>query len=142
MSTTFSRRLMLGGLLSIGGVRTLPAIGGVLPILWADGLHNDTVALNAWLRGEPVKLGRFGRFSYVGDTYNIRGACLCLERGITAPSSGITLNIDWCHVHCGWTPKWMADRIAEGWTPKTIPAHNQQRLIDIYGEPPVRERGT
>jgi len=30
-------------------------------VLWGDGRHDDTVALNAWFRGDPVVWGQTGR---------------------------------------------------------------------------------
>jgi hypothetical protein len=34
---------------------------GKLFVLWGDGRHDDTVALNAWFRGDPVVWGATGR---------------------------------------------------------------------------------
>lgn len=30
-------------------------------VLWGDGRHDDTVALNAWFRGDPIVWGQTGR---------------------------------------------------------------------------------
>ena len=35
--------------------------GATLFVLWGDGRHDDTVALNAWFRGDPVVWGQTGR---------------------------------------------------------------------------------
>ena len=35
--------------------------GAKLLVLWGDGKHDDTVALNAWFRGDPVMWGQTGR---------------------------------------------------------------------------------
>jgi hypothetical protein len=34
---------------------------GKLFVLWGDGRHDDTIALNAWFRGDPVVWGDNGR---------------------------------------------------------------------------------
>jgi hypothetical protein len=34
---------------------------GKLFVLWGDGRHDDTIALNAWFRGDPVIWGDNGR---------------------------------------------------------------------------------
>ena len=44
----------------------VPAAAGAPPrctplSLWGDGRHDDTLALNAWLRGEPVRWADTGR---------------------------------------------------------------------------------
>jgi hypothetical protein len=35
--------------------------GATLFVLWGDGRHDDTAALNAWFRGDPVVWGQTGR---------------------------------------------------------------------------------
>jgi hypothetical protein len=35
--------------------------GATLFVLWGDGRHDDSVALNAWFRGDPVVWGQTGR---------------------------------------------------------------------------------
>jgi hypothetical protein len=35
--------------------------GGKLFVLWGDGKHDDTAALNAWFRGDDVMWGQTGR---------------------------------------------------------------------------------
>jgi len=51
----FSRRLFLGGavaLASAGFVKTATEV----PTLWGDMIHDDSPALNALFRGEPIRV--------------------------------------------------------------------------------------
>ena len=56
------------GLAALGvcALAACPAAAGtpphcVLLVLWADGKHDDALALNAWLRGEPVHWAETGK---------------------------------------------------------------------------------
>jgi hypothetical protein len=45
--------------------------------LWGDGRHDDTAALNAWFRGEPVLWGESGErvgAAIVGHDFRLSGA--------------------------------------------------------------------
>jgi hypothetical protein len=56
--TQLSRRFFLGGLLAVGAASTV-TLAPLLPLrpqLWADGIHDDTKALNALFNGETVDI--------------------------------------------------------------------------------------
>ena len=57
-----SAAAIIAGLLLFEGAAAAAASGcAVAPIvLWGDGRHDDTAALNAWLRGGPVLWGQSG----------------------------------------------------------------------------------
>lgn len=52
-----TRRLVLGGLLGLSAASVLRNDDST-PILWGDGVHDDAPALNALLRGDPIRTAR------------------------------------------------------------------------------------
>jgi hypothetical protein len=50
-----TRRSFLKGVLALGVASTLPlpSFGASLPIIYSDGIHDDTLGLNAMFAGEP-----------------------------------------------------------------------------------------
>lgn len=77
----FTRRLFLGGLATALAATKVPmsdrAFGSV-PVLHGDGKNDDAPALNAWMRGDPVRIVRNVTAAVVGETYAIKGATLLL----------------------------------------------------------------
>jgi len=51
-----TRRLFLGGVLSLTGAALLPRIPSYVPTIFADGVHDDAPGLNALLRRQPVEI--------------------------------------------------------------------------------------
>lgn len=49
-----SRRGFLTGVIAVGAVAALPALASDMPILYGDGVHDDTAALQAFIDGKPV----------------------------------------------------------------------------------------
>lgn len=59
-----SRRSFLGGILAVGAASTVVTPAALLarsvPMLWGDGIHDDTAALNALLSGGEFEVSREG----------------------------------------------------------------------------------
>jgi hypothetical protein len=55
--------LLLTGMVALSPARAAgnSNCGGRLFVLWGDGRHDDTAALNAWFRGDTVVWGENGR---------------------------------------------------------------------------------
>lgn len=79
-----SRRSFLGGVLCVAAVSVVPIVlGGVdLPVLYGDGVHDDTVALRAALNGEP----------FIADGHIIKGTqSVALSGGVYRLSDEIVV---------------------------------------------------
>lgn len=78
-----SRRSFLGGALTVAATAVAgPVLGAiaVYPVLYGDGVHDDTVALNAFLNGDPVmiegevvKAGKTGYVNLTGGHFLMSG---------------------------------------------------------------------
>lgn len=82
-----SRRLFLGGLATVAAVAASP-LRPYTPVLWGDGVHDDAPALNAWIRGEPVRILR-ERTGLSGERYAISDATLGLRSPLFMPKGAI-----------------------------------------------------
>lgn len=89
-----SRRLFLGGLVTIAAATQVRAVDR-RPILWGDGIHDDAPALNAWLRGEPVRI-MDDAFALQGDDCTIDHARLLISETIDLRKGGRPLVMTNC----------------------------------------------
>jgi hypothetical protein len=93
-------------------------------VLWGDGQHDDTAALNAWLRGEAVVWGQSGE--PVGPV--VAGRTFLLSQAVYAPGgSGRTLErfrFLWPERHETVT----GDALATGGDPDAPPAGTNIRI--------------
>lgn len=87
-----SRRLFLGGVATAISVRPSPGRAAV-PILYGTGTHDDAPALNAWMRGDPIRV-LDDDLRIAGDGYKIVGAQLLV--GSTIMAREIPLALDQC----------------------------------------------
>jgi hypothetical protein len=113
-------------------------------VLWGDGRHDDTAALNAWLRGDTVIWAASGR--PVGAT--IVGHTFKLSAAIYVPS-GTGRTITHFRFVWPWTHEEVSGgTIASGTDPKAPPAESGIRKIGgdrLEGVPyaaPVASRAT
>ena len=94
-------------------------------VLWGDGEHDDTAALNAWLRGEPVIWAQTG--DEVGAV--IDGRSFLLSQAVYTPGgTGRTLErfrFFWPERHETVT----GDRLATGTDPDKAPAAANIRIV-------------
>ena len=56
MSNMFSRRWLFGAALALVAVPPLRARAATVPVLYGDGIHDDTAGLQALLDGNPVMI--------------------------------------------------------------------------------------
>lgn len=75
-----NRRSFLGGILSVGGLAALPAVTWFAPVLYGDGSHDDSDALEALMNGRPVTVD--GVLIKPSETI-FRGGVYTLRRMIT-----------------------------------------------------------
>lgn len=89
-AVTLSRRSFLGGALALTAASAVPAyaLKSPAPVIYADGIHDDTAGLQAALDGEPFRVFGDGVFIvrndghiYIGkgafrlsDTLHLRGS--------------------------------------------------------------------
>lgn len=96
-----SRRLMLGGLATaLAASITRLDLDDNTPVLIGDGVHDDAPALNAWLKGEPIRFSTKARAAVVGGASQmniIRHATLAIRAPIIVPQRAKLL-MEGCNV--------------------------------------------
>jgi len=94
-----TRRLLFGGLATFVAAAAIPLSRGalVLPTLVGDGAHDDGPALNAWLRGEPIRV-LTDRVSFSGDRLAIDHADLAVRESIIFAGASRSLDVEYSRV--------------------------------------------
>lgn len=118
----FSRRLFLGGLataFAASKVGMSDRAFASIPVLYGDGIRDDAPALNAWLRGDPVKIAN-ARAGIIGERYLIQRANLAI--GSTVRAENVSIDMFECHVRA--LPGFRGDTLmyigGDGSKPSTI----------------------
>lgn len=86
------RRDLLLGAFALATAPTLVAAQPATMVLWGDGLHDDTAALQALLRGDPVRWAS-------GEPFNghlLAGKSFLLSRPIAFDSRGPVRRVENC----------------------------------------------
>lgn len=126
-----SRRSFLGGILAVGTaatlVRSAPLLPRALPMLWGDGLHDDTAALNALLSGGEFEVSREGLALrkagmillregnfLVSDTISIGTEGTTIVGGIFQASPTFREGADMLRMRPGSSGFWVEDICIEG----------------------------
>jgi len=75
-----SRRLFLGGAIALAGATQVAALE-TTPTIYADGIHDDSPGLKAWLEGKAVRI-RDGVMAYRGGAFELYDTELSISETI------------------------------------------------------------
>lgn len=97
--TNVNRRDFIGrGALAIAGIVVAGGLpgrsAGPHPVLYGDGVHDDTVALESWMNGQPVihpNGNPVDPHNLVGGTYDISRPVSVVSAGPTATLRDVTI---------------------------------------------------
>ena len=86
-----SRRLFLGGVLSIVGATFVdaPSLGAEYPTIYADGVHDDTEGLKAFFAGKPFHVEEF---NIVAENGKLRNGTLIVTETLSVPAYGFSVD--------------------------------------------------